>query len=75
MIKTLAQLFTLLEQEFPYPPGFKGSHFIAANKNGMLILHTWCNNKCWQTGLENGDLDNLPKLVATVRHMVDTWQK
>lgn len=75
MFEKLNELFDALEVEFPYSTmssGFKGSHHLI-KKNGMLILVIWANGKAWKEGIESNDLDDVPKLVGSIRNMIDTW--
>ena len=73
-LQKLTELFKALEIKFPYTQGFKGHHHIYMRSDEILIINTWCKDKLWQTGLEEGDLDNIPKLVETINNMITHWK-
>jgi hypothetical protein len=77
LFKKLNELFDALEVKFPYSTmssAFKGSHHLI-KKDGMLILNVWVNGRLWQEGIEEHDLDDIPKLIDTINHMIETWPK
>ena len=79
MFTKLKELFTLLEEKFPYSKmgkKFNGKHFIHLNPNGLIVIGVWSKGQIWETGIDDDkDFDDLPKLVSDIENMIENWKK
>ena len=76
MLNKLTDLFTELEKEFPYRPGFLGAHHLIKDREtGMLILNVWWESRLWRISLTKEEDFDVPELIISIREMITEHQK
>lgn len=76
MFEKINELFDALEKKFPYTDmgdGFRGNHHLF-KRGDLLIVIVWAKGKAFRDIVEASDLEDIPKFIASISKMIDTWE-